>query len=377
MTYAVDSLASSRHGTWVEIRLSRLLQNLKTLKTFGRPDTAVLAVVKANAYGHGLLPISQALKEHVDYFGVSSLREAMALREKDPALPVLVFGRLFSEELPVAIEHDLTLSLSSLEEAEEVSAVSRSLGRKTTVHIKVDTGMGRLGIACRQARGIIEKISALESLVLEGLYTHFPTAEKEDGFAQGQLQSFEKLILALQERNITFRYRHAANSAGIVKTAHPALNLLRPGLSLYGIYPDAALEDQIALAPILSLKSKLISVKKLGAGESCGYGRTFVAAQPTTIGILPVGYSHGYPFQASNRASVLYQGRRYPLAGRVSMDYLAVDFGTTAVRAWEEITLIGESQNAKIRVEELAAWSNTIPYEIVTRLLPSLPRYYA
>lgn len=375
MPLAVETKSRSQPNTWLEIRLSRLRHNLRTIKA-AAPHSEVIAVVKANAYGHGLLEIAHALTGQVSYFGVSSLREALILRGHEIGTPVLIFGRLLSDELPLALTEGITLSVSSLEEAREISSISNSLGHKTPIHIKVDTGMGRLGIPLRQALSDIEAINKLEGLVLEGLYTHFPTAEKDDGFTQYQLQGFSLLIETLSKKGITFRYRHASNSAGILKADQSILNMIRPGLMLYGIYPDASLANLANITPILTLKSRLILVKILKAGESTGYGRDFIAQELTHIGILPIGYSHGYPFTASNRAYVLLRGQKYPVAGRISMDYLTVNFGNTAARIGEEVTLIGTEKEQNVRAEDLASWAGTIPYEIVTRFIPSLPRFY-
>jgi alanine racemase len=213
-------------------------------------------------------------------------------------------------------------------------------------------------------------------LEVEGLYTHFPTAEKDDGFREKQTADFNDLIQKLGRKGINFQFRHTSNSAGILKADNSPFNLIRPGLMLYGIYPDASLAAQASAAPVLSLKSRIILVKRLAAGESAGYGRDFVAKKTTTIAVIPVGYSHGYPFSASNKAEILYQGKRFSIAGRVSMDYLTVDLGDAPAHAGDEVTLIGEEQNEIIRAEDVARWAGTIPYEIVTRLVGSLPRFY-
>ncbi|MCM8776513.1 MAG: alanine racemase, partial [Candidatus Omnitrophica bacterium] len=207
--------------------------------------------------------------------------------------------------------------------------------------------------------------------------THFPTAEREDGFRDEQVRYFTTLVRILETKGITFRYRHAANSAASLKVRTPVLNLIRPGLMLYGIYPDPSLRGIVNVSPILSLKSRIIFLKRIKAGDSVGYGRDFTADQPLTIAILPIGYSHGYPFHLSSRSWVLYRGKRYPLAGRVSMDYLAVNLQDDPAKIGDIVTLLGEDGTESIKAEDLAEWSETIPYEIVTRLVSSLPRLYA
>ena len=372
----VESSQRSQHGTWIEIRLDRLNQNLNRLKERSGSRCEALAVVKANAYGHGLLEIAKSLAGKVAYLGISSVHEALELKGHRIETPLFLFGRIFGSELPAVLTEGITLSISSLEESEEISALSQSLGRKTLAHIKIDTGMGRLGIPFRDAIRNIEKITALPGIIPEGIYTHFPTAEREDGFRDKQFQDFALLLQSLESKGITFRFRHASNSAGTLKIKSPVLNLIRPGLMLYGIYPDPTLAEIATVAPILSLKSRIVLVKRLKPGESVGYGRDFITDKPVNIATLPIGYSHGYPFNASNRAWILYRGKRYPIAGRVSMDYIAVNLGDTPAKAGDEVTLIGEDSGEKISAEELARWSGTIPYEIVTRLISRIPRFY-
>lgn len=382
MTVQSSTAAQVGGNAWIEIRLDRLLSNLKQIRqTVVRHHGSapqVMAVVKANAYGHGLLGTARALSGEVTYLGVSSLYEVLELRENGILSPIFLFGRLFDSELEAAIKNNAAMSVSSFEEAAEISEISETLVQKTTVHIKVDTGMGRLGIPASSAVSEIEKIAQLPGLFIEGLYTHFPSAEKADGFAEKQLALFNEIVSGLKAKNIKFRFLHAANSAGNLRIEDPGmreLNLMRPGLGLYGISSDASLNTE-GLEPVLSLKTRIIMVKKIKTGDSVGYGRSFTASRPTTIATLPVGYSHGYPWHLSNKSWVLYKGKRCPLVGRVSMDFITVDLGHADAKTGEEITLIGESQNERITAEELAAWAGTIPYEIVTRLSSRLPRIY-
>ncbi|MFA6600566.1 MAG: alanine racemase [Candidatus Omnitrophota bacterium] len=373
----VETRIGSQNNAWIEISLGRLLANARAIRRAQGPlQGGLFAVVKANAYGHGLKEIAQALAAEAAYLGVSSIHEAVELREHGIETPIFLFGRVFSAELPAVVTEGITLCVSSLEEAEEISEISFSLGQKTPVHIKIDTGMGRMGIPARSALPVIEKISALPGLDAEGIFTHFPTAEKEDGVTESQLNDFLLLLEYLDRKGIRFRYCHASNSAASLKIKSPALNLFRPGLLLYGIYPDASARERIHVEPVLTLKSRIIHKKPLHTGDTSGYGRDFVAEKPTTLGILPIGYSQGYPFTASGRAHVLYRGKRYPVAGRVSMDYIAVDFGEDPFKAGDEVILIGKSGSEVITAEELAQWAGTISYEIVTRLPTRIPRFY-
>ncbi len=336
--------------------------------------TSVLAVIKANAYGHGVEEVAGILDGQVSFFGVASLREALGLKERHPLTRTFLFGHLFSHEIPAAIGSNITLSVSNYEKAKEISDCAEGLGRKASVHIKIDAGMGRMGIRSGMAAAEIMKMRTLKGLLMEGIYTHLPTAEKADTFRETQVRDFTLLIEDLERKGIVFRFRHAQNSAASLTLQAPLLNMLRPGLALYGIYPDPGLKDKVRIEPVLSWKTRIVLVKKVRAGDSVGYGREFIAKSDTTIAVLPVGYSHGYPWAAWQKASVLVKGRRYSLAGKVSMDYIAVDLGRETAVEGDTITLIGEDGNERITAEDIAAWAGTIPYEIVTRLNPHIPR---
>lgn len=377
-TLSAQSQTTAPKGIWIEVDLDRILTNLEQLREKVRPFTRFMAVVKSNAYGHGLVPVSHALEGKVDFLGVGSLKEASLLREQGMTTPLFLFGRLFPEEIPLALQMRVILTVSSYEEAKAVSEASLNFSRKTSVHVKVDTGMGRLGIPYGRALGEIEKMVSLPGLGLQGIYTHFPTAEKyPDPLGEKQLRDFEELIQNLRRRRISFPLRHAANSAGALRLKSSRLNLVRPGIALYGIYPAPSFEGEVELKPVLSLKTRIAFLKRLSAGDSVGYGREFVAASPTTIAVLPVGYAHGYPFQLSGKGEVLYQGKRFPVAGRVCMDSMMVNLGnTTEARLGEEVVLLGGDGGERISAEELARLAKTIPYEIVTRLDPGIPRFY-
>ncbi len=373
MSELVQGISRAQHSAWIELRKDALLKNLHALQRHSG-QTDVLAVIKANAYGHGLREIASVLAGHVTYFGVATLREALELKEHHPQTPVFLFGHLFSHELSAALLGGITLSVSSLEKAREISELSENLGRKTPVHVKIDTGMGRMGIPAREAAVCIEEMTRMKGLLLDGIYMHFPAAEKDDAFRETQVRKFGILLQTLEEKNIVFRYRHATNSAATLTMKAPFFNMIRPGLSLYGIYPDAGLKNAASLAPVLSVKSRIVLTKRVHAGESVGYGREFVAQKDTTVAILPFGYSQGYPYAAWKKASAVFKGRRYPLAGKVSMDYIAIDLGDATANEGETVTLIGEDQNERVTAEDIAGWANTIPYEIVTRLNTHLPR---
>ena len=371
-------IAAPSHGTWIEVQLDRIFRNLQRMREKSCSGQQVMAVVKANAYGHGLVPVAKALQDKVEFFGIASLREASLLREQGIDSPLLVFGRLFPDELHYALQKNLTLTVSSFEEARVISETAVSIGRRAPVHVKVDTGMGRFGVPYPKSFSEIVTMARFPGIQLDGIYTHFPTAEKHpDFFTESQLANFEKLIRDLEARGISFPNRHAANSAGALRFKSDVLNLIRPGIALYGIYPDASFEREIELEPALALKSRIALLKTLEPGDSVGYGREFMASSATKIAVLPVGYAQGYPFHLSGKGCVLYRGKRYKIAGRVSMDSIAVELGNvTTARVGDEMVLLGSYGEEKIRAEELAGLAQTIPYEIVTRLDPGLPRIY-
>lgn len=375
MPTLANTAKRSDYGAWVEIRVDRFRDNLRNIKNLSG-QTQVMAVVKANAYGHGLLEMAKAIKDEVTYLGVSSLNEVLELKENGIKTPVFLFGRLFGRELVTAVKSGATLSVSSYQEAQEIAQASLALGCSAKIHIKVDTGMGRLGIPEHEALGVIQKIAELKGLFPEGLFTHFPTAEREDGFTESQFKKFGLLIEALDSKGISFTFRHAANSAASLKLKSPVLNLIRPGLILYGIPPVNSASLQHLFPPVLSLKSRIILLKTLEPGDSVGYGREYRITERSMIATLPLGYSHGYPVHLSNKSFVLHRGKRTPVAGRVSMDYLCVNLGNAPAEIGDEITLIGEDAGESLRAEDLALWAGTIPYEIITRLSSRLPRVY-
>ncbi len=377
-TLSTQTRTPSQENLWIEVDLGRILSNLDALRLKIRPYTRVMAVIKANAYGHGLVPVAKALEGKVDFLGIGSLKEATILREQAVTTPLFLFGRLLKDQISLALQMNLTLTVSSLEEASQISEAAKLLSKEVTVHAKVDTGMGRLGIPLRDAAGEIEKMAGFPALRLEGIYTHFPASEKyPDQGGEQELKNFEELIQNLRRKEISFSLRHAANSAGALRLKSPHLNLVRPGLALYGIYPDRSLEPELSLEPALRLKTRIIFMKRLQVGGSVGYGRQFVVSQPTTIAVLPVGYAHGIPFHLSGKGEVLCQGKRFPFAGRVCMDSLMIDLGNFQnARVGDEVILIGNSGEDQIRTEDIAVRAQTIPYEIVTRLDLGIPRFY-
>lgn len=360
-------------NVWIELKAERLLENMNLIRAAAGTDNEVLAVIKANAYGHGLRQVARALDGHVLYLGVSSIKEALELKDLELKSRIFLFGRLFPNEIGAALLDGITLSVSSFSEAEDISKAAQTFNKTVRIHAKVDSGMGRMGIPFDRAVADIERISKLPSIELEGVYSHFPSAETDDEFRAKQIRDFELLVRALEAKDVKLRFKHLQNSAACLSVKTKCTNLIRPGLALYGIEPTA--QPQMSrLKPVLSLKAKIIHVKRLAPGATAGYGRRFTAKDPATIGILPIGYAQGYSFSAWEKAHILYQGKRFPLAGRISMDYMTINFGDQYVRAGDTVTLLGDDGGDCITANEIAAWAGTIPYEIVTALQNYLPR---
>lgn len=379
VTASIDrKVEVNKLSTWIEINRDAVVYNLDRIYRWIMPGAEILAVIKSNAYGHGLIEMARAVADQAAYLGVSHISEALVLRQLYLEKPILLFGVPPEQDVETAIRSKVTLSVSSIHQAELISAIAKKLSKVASVHIKIDTGMGRLGIPWRDAIFAISQIATLESIHLEGIYQHFPDGvEEDDPFTMQQIKIFNDIIDGASVRGIHFAYRHAANSIGILNHKESHFNLVRPGITLYGIKPSPNLMPKIPLKPVMSWRARIILVKKLKAGESTGYNRLFKAPKDTIIGILPVGYSHGYHFGLSNRGVVLYKGKRYPIAGQVSMDYIAVDFGPDAqeVQEGDVVTLLGTDGADTITAEMLAEKAGTIPYVIVTQLNLALPRF--
>lgn len=361
--------------TWAEVNLNNLAHNFRQIKKILAPKTKVMACVKADAYGHGLIPVSRKLAVlGVDYLGVASIDEGIKLREAGVNLPVLVLGAILKEDSPALFRYKLSATVCSPDLAFALDKKAHSLSKSINVHIKVDTGMGRLGVLCRDALGLIRKIHRLKYINIEGIFTHFPKADKDRDFTLRQIGLFKCLIAELSKEGIRIPLVHAANSMGIISYKNSYFNMVRPGLAVYGLYPAKNLK--IDLRPVLSLKTKIVYYKKVPAGWGISYGHTYIAKKNTAIVTLPIGYGDGYPRNLSNKAPVLIRGRRFKISGTICMDQIMVDVRDLPVKIGQEAVLIGCQGKNKITTEELACLSHTIPYEIVCGLGSRIPRVY-
>ncbi len=361
--------------TWAEVDLGNLAYNFNQIRKLVVPRVKIMACVKADAYGHGLIPVARRLVScGADYFGVASIDEGIKLRQAGIKLPVLVLGAILKKDIEPIFKNKLTATVCDTDLALVLNNKARALGRPLNVHIKVDTGMGRIGVLHQDAEGLVKKIHRFRFLNIEGIFTHFAFADIDKEFTLYQVKLFEKLISKLDNDGIHIPLVHAANSMGVIAYRQGHFNMVRPGLVLYGLYPAKGLK--IKLKPVLSLKTQVVYSKRVPSGYGISYGHIYITKKDTTIVTLPIGYGDGYPRNLSNLSSVLIKGRRFKISGRVCMDQVMVDVGDVRVRVGDEAVLIGTQGKNKITTEELAGFAGTIPYEIVCGLGSRIPRVY-
>lgn len=371
----LDEREARRRPTHALIDLGALRRNYRTLKGLAQ-DRAVMAVVKANAYGHGLERVAGALvSEGVSYFGVGFLEEGIELRKAGIITPILVLGGAVGYQAGLFLEYNLDLTVSSIALARRVAEEVRRSGRRARVHLKMDTGMGRIGVNWSNAAAFIEEALALPELDVVGIYSHFATADDEDGaFTNEQIERFNQALNSMPFQGKPL-LRHISNSGALFQ--HPAglFDLVRLGISLYGCAPNG-LQPPVSLEPVMSLMSEVVFVKRVPEGTPVSYGCTWRAPRETTIATVPIGYGDGYPRALSNKGFVLIRGRRLPVVGRVCMDQLMVDCGELRVEVGDPVTLIGSQESQRISAEEVAHWLDTIPYEVTTQISARVPRVF-
>lgn len=366
--------------TIASVDLSALTSNLRQTRHLLSPGCDILAVVKADAYGHGSVAITKALaREGVTRFAVATIQEGAQLRDAGIQAQILVMGALPPAQLADLLGYDLTPVIYESTIAAELAARLGARANPYPVHLKVDTGMGRLGLSPDQVLPLLQSSAFQGPLRLEGLMTHLADADNADpAYTKIQIERFQTVLAGLRKAGLSVPLIHAANSAAIL--GHPAahFNLVRPGIMLYG-YSTAPLSGPAAtLKPVLSLRSQVAQVRSLEKGDSVSYNRSFVATRPSKIAVLPIGYADGYSRALSNRGQVLVQGRRCPVVGRVCMDMTLVDVtDLPVVRPGDEVVLIGRQGTEAILANDLAAWSGTIPYEVLCGIGPRVPRVYS
>ncbi len=366
------------YPAWLEIDQDKLSFNVRQLLDSIGADRELLAVVKADAYGHGAVPVAKtALANGVNWLGVNLIREALELRQAGIKAPILILGCSSFGYCEEIIRHDLTAVITDSRPLAALSETAQRLGKPALVQIKVDTGMGRLGVEPSSLLQLAEKVVRLPGLSFSGLLSHFPVADQSDkSFTLNQIDIFIALIDKLRLRGLNPPLVHIANSAGVIDLTDYPGNLVRAGIALYGLYPSGEVDHDFFLKPILSFKARISYVKPVPAGVGISYGLTYTTPEETRLAVIPVGYAHGMPRGLSNKGEVLIQGRRCPIRGRVCMDSTIVEVGNLDVEPGDEVVLIGKSGDEYIGADEWAYHLDTINYEIVATLASRLPRLY-
>jgi len=364
--------------TFAEIDLGAILYNLRQIRNRVDKDIKIMAIVKADAYGHGMKEVSQAVaRKGIDFFGVASLDEARTLREAGIKKNIIVLGAILPEEVEGVLRFNVIQTVSDLAIARLLSQLAQSKKRIIKVHAKIDTGMGRLGVWHKDAVNFVKKLASLKNIKVDGIFTHFPSAEDDKVFTRNQLRDFKSLIEELLRHGIDIPIKHTSNSMAVIDFKDSHMNMVRPGLIMYGLHPRSDLAKKLRLRPALKLKTKVVYVKPVSRGRSISYGRTYVTKKDTNIATIPVGYGDGYSRDLSNRGHVLIKGRRLPIVGRVCMDMSMVDAGRSrTVKPGDDVVLIGKQGKDAVTVEEIARLSNTIPYEVVCNIGRRVPRIY-
>lgn len=378
---------------WAEVNLQAIAHNIDELKRIIAPDVKLLVAVKADAYGHGLLPVAQTvLQNNADFLGVARLEEGIKLRQAGINAPIIIFGYVSRSQTSELIDFDLIPTIFSLQSAKIFSQNATAKGKKLKVHLKIDTGMGRLGFLPDSARcypknlnpdmslpAEILQISRMPGIILEGIYTHFASADSYDkAFALTQFNRFKSLLNQLENSGIKIPLRHAANSGAIIDMPQTHLDMVRSGISVYGLFPSKELEqNKISLKPAMTLKTTIIHLKKVHTNFKVSYGSTWQTSGPALLATVAIGYADGYSRLLSNQGQMLVRGQRAPIVGRICMDLTILDVSHIPnVKIEDEVVVFGKQNNHFLSVDEVAKARNTINYEVVSSLTARVQRIY-
>ncbi|MFD0724298.1 alanine racemase [Lysobacter brunescens] len=362
--------------TRIEVDLDRLAGNLRAIRDHVR--VPVMGIVKANAYGHGLVPVARHLvRSGVDQLGVAFLEEGIALRRAGIRVPILVLGGIFGPQIAEFIDHDLEITVSSLDKLRQVEAAAEAKGRKAVAHLKIDTGMERVGVHSYSCAAFIEAAVASRWCEIKGVYSHLACSDDPASpMTARQVERFAEACAHFDRLGAPMPLRHLANSGGVLHFPETWLDMVRPGILLYGVAPDPTARMTVPVAPVLSLKSQVVYFKVVKAGNTVSYGATWSSDHDCRVVTIPIGYGDGYSRALSSRGEVLIRGRRYPIVGRVCMDQFMVNIERDTAYNEDEVVLIGEQGGERISVDSVAATIGTIAYEVLTGLNERIPRLY-
>lgn len=366
--------------TFAEINLSNLIFNYQSIANRVGNNVLVMPVVKADAYGHGMIECVKALlktKPKPQYFAVALIEEAIELKRKFPDVNVLVFGKIFSDDFKIISRMKITPTIYDFPTLKNLAEFARKKKTKINFHLKVDTGMGRVGIQLNELEDYLNFICENRSIQLEGVYTHFATSDHGDkSFALQQLDKFNTAIEMTKSKIKNVKYFHAANSGAILDLPQSYFNLVRPGISLYGYYPSKETSESIPLKPVMSIKTKVAFLKWVEKDTSISYGRIYFTKERTQIGTLPIGYADGYNRLLSNKGKIIYRNKLYDVVGRVTMDQIMVNFGSDEISFDDDVIVLGSSENLKFDADDIAQLINTIPYEVCTSISKRVKRRF-
>ena len=365
--------------TWVEIDLNALRHNLLAIKKRVGPQIKILGIVKADAYGHGDYEVSRVLLNNsAEMLGIAILEEGIQLRDKGIKAPLLLLGGIFEEQIDTVIQYGLTPTVYDLKLAEVLSKRAYYFNTIMKVHVYVDTGMGSIGVKHDKAVEFVKFAKNLKNLLIDGIYTHCSSSDEKDlAFTNLQIKRFRDVLDALDASKACIPLRHMANSGAILGYPEAYFNMVRPGLSLYGLYPSEDISRDIGIRPVMSFKTRIIHIKNMESGDVVGYGRTYRITKPTRVATLPLGYDDGYNRLLSNQGEVLIRGKKASIIGRVCMDQCFVDVTNIKdVSVGDEVVLYGSQAQESIPIESIAKQLNTIPYEVTCSISKRVPRIY-
>ena len=364
--------------TYAEIDLIKLQHNINTVRKVISPGTKFMAIVKANAYGHGAVEVAKAAERaKADYFGVASLGEALELRSASVKSPILVLSEAPLAYVERLIDADITQTVYTFELAQLLSDTAKQKGKRAKIHVKIDTGMGRVGIWHENAAPLIKKIASLPNLFMEGLFTHFSKADDiSSDFTIDQFNKFLTVADAVRSEGVYIPIVHAANSAAMLNFPKTHLDMVRVGICMYGLEPFEKSCFNIELKPVLTFRTKVLYIKEVPAGAPISYGATFYTKSKTYIATLPVGYADGLSRGLSNKGSVIIRDKRFPIVGAVTMDMIMVDVRREKIEVGDDAVIIGRQANEMISASEIARLDDTINYEVLCGIGKRVPRIY-
>lgn len=363
--------------TRVEVDLNVLRENFKQIKEH-LGDVKIMPVLKANAYGHGLVRIAQLYSEmKADYLGVAVVEEGILLREKGIDLPILVLGGIWGNQIPLFLKHDLTITASSIDKLKQIDETAEQMKIKAKVHMKIDTGMERLGVHYYNAEKFFDAAYECKNLKVEGVFSHFANSESNDlTYSKLQLERFNEVLNYFEKHSIERPLRHISNSGGILHFPEANFDMVRPGIMLFGVYPSREVKRTIEIRSSLTWKSLVVYFKVIKPGHPVGYGSTWQTDHNVRAVTIPVGYGDGYLRSMFKQAQVIIRGKRYPVIGTISMDQIIVNLEQESAYNGDEVILLGSEGKNSITCEEMADWAGTIPYEILTNINTRVPRIY-